>query len=193
MIDTLNISLAKAQTHSMSEKDLIEAAKKNPEDFRVLYDRYFPQIFGFAYNRTGDKQTSADITSQVFLKALLGLKKFKYRGVPFSAWLIRIAMNECTQYFRDFKKNRVVVLDEQFSGLLIEEVTDAWIEKEQQYEQLEKVMSELETSEIQLLELRFFERRPFKEVAFILGLSENNTKGRLYRLLSKIKRKIKNQ
>jgi RNA polymerase sigma-70 factor (ECF subfamily) len=93
------------------EESLILKSQADPEAFRPLYEKYFKRMFLFVYHRVNDKATSADITSQVFLKALLNINKFSFRGLPFSAWLFRIALNECNDFFRKNNRYRHVTMD----------------------------------------------------------------------------------
>lgn len=83
------------------EQSKIDAAKKDPKHFRYFYDRHYKEIFLFIFRRTDDEEVSADLAQQVFLKAMQGMDRYTYRGIPFSAWLYRIASNEVMQYFRD--------------------------------------------------------------------------------------------
>ena len=94
------------------EEELIRNAQVNPDEFRLLYERYFKKIFLFVLHRIGDKAMTADITSQVFLKALIHINKFSFRGLPFSSWLFRIALNECNSFFRSNKRHRIVTLED---------------------------------------------------------------------------------
>src|SRR5687767_5867099 len=86
-----------------SEEKLIKAAQDNPRNFEPLYKRYFERITRFVYHRVEDKELAFEITSQVFYKALDNIKKYKPMGVPFSAWLFRIAGNELNQLYRKNK------------------------------------------------------------------------------------------
>src|SRR4051812_22341421 len=88
----------------------IEAAKADPDKFGLLYDRYFKNIFVFVFRRTDNEELSADLTQHVFMKAMMNIKKYEFKGVPFSAWLFRIASNEVNMYFRKTNKERVVSL-----------------------------------------------------------------------------------
>ncbi len=176
----------KSDKEIQQELQLIEAAKENPARFGVLYDKYYKSIFVFIYRRTEDEELTADITSQVFLKALINLRQYKFKGVPFSAWLFRIAFNEINMYFRKNNSQRVVSLD-QNSILQIAQESDL----EENAEGISKMMSALkkmEEYEIQLIELRFFEKRSFAEVAEIVGITENNAKVKVYRILDKLKK-----
>src|ERR1035437_7125274 len=102
----------------------VDAAKLNPARFDVLYDNYYKSIFIFVHRRTGDEEVSADITSQVFLKALLNIKKYEFKGVPFSAWLFRIAFNEINMYFRKNNSVRVVSLERSSIAQIVTEVQE---------------------------------------------------------------------
>ena len=73
------------------ELAILNRAKTDPEVFGFIYEKYYQQIFLFIDRRVDDYATSGDLTSQVFLKAMLNLKKYKFKGLPYSAWLYRIA------------------------------------------------------------------------------------------------------
>ena len=173
-----------------AEFKLIEAAKLDINRFGPLYDKYYKQIFNYLYQRLDDKETAFDVTSQVFLKAMTNLSKYQFKGVPFSSWLYRIAYSELMQLFREKKAQRTVNADVSDLKHLCEEI------KENYYDDflpvLSKVLAELDELELQLVEMRFFEKRPFKEVAEVLELSETNAKVKLHRLLEKIKKLLKN-
>jgi RNA polymerase sigma-70 factor (ECF subfamily) len=73
------------------ERELVERAKSNREAFGELYDQYYSRIFGYVLKRTANIEVAEDVTSEVFFKALKNLRQFRWRGVPFSSWLYRIA------------------------------------------------------------------------------------------------------
>src|SRR5688572_30356328 len=80
---------------NLSDEEIeIREAKADPALFRPLYDRYYERIFKFLYQRLDEKEDAFDLCSQVFLKALTNLGKYRSVGVPFSSWLYRIARNE---------------------------------------------------------------------------------------------------
>lgn len=84
------------EARQVEENEIIEAAKNDPVQFKPLYEKYFKRIFLFVYHRVEDRDITADLTSQIFLKAMQRMHQFKFRGLPFSSWLYRIAINECT-------------------------------------------------------------------------------------------------
>ncbi|HEX6889547.1 MAG TPA: sigma-70 family RNA polymerase sigma factor [Chryseolinea sp.] len=169
------------------EESLILKSQADSEAFRPLYEKYFKRIFLFVHHRVGDKSLTADITSQVFLKALLNINKFSFRGLPFSSWLFRIALNECNDFFRKNKRYRLVSMEEGMVDHLYEELT-AETRLEDLRQQLPSILQKLSVNELQIIELRFFEQRPFKEVGDILGISETYAKVRVYRILEKMKK-----
>ena len=177
----------KESIHFEGEEHLIEAAKLDPSQFRVLYEKYFKRIFVFIYHRVEDRDLASDLTSQVFLKAMQRINQFTSRGLPFSSWLFRIAVNECNDYFRKTKRSKMVYVDDTSFHHLFEEM---FLEDPQS--QLEKklhlVLERLKPDELQIIELRFFEGMPFQMVAEILGISEVYAKVRTYRILDKMKK-----
>ncbi len=171
-----------------TEQLIIEAAKQNPENFGPLYDKYYKQIFGYVYQRMDCKDTAFDLTSQVFLKALSNLEKYEYKGVPFASWLYRIAHSEVMQLFRTKKNIRTVNADIGDLKNICEEVEEEYME---QYKGiLMSVIKDLPEDDLQLVELRFFEKRAFKEIAEILNITETNAKVKLYRILERVKKTL---
>ncbi|MCE5300834.1 MAG: sigma-70 family RNA polymerase sigma factor, partial [Spirochaetia bacterium] len=83
-----------------TERQLIECAKKDPQAFGLLYDKYYDRILRYAMYRTGSAEAGRDITSETFFKALKHIGSFRWKGFPFSSWLYRIAGNEIKMYFR---------------------------------------------------------------------------------------------
>ena len=171
-----------------AEWEEIQAAQGNPALFRPLYDRYYEAIFRFIFRRTHEESLSADICSQVFLKALQKLKSYQFKGVPFSAWLYRIASNEVTQHFRKSSKNRVVSVEEGRIADIADEIESK--DNAEFREAMIKSLDDLSDKDLEVIELRFFEQRPFKEVAGILGITESNAKVKTYRILAKLKKHI---
>jgi RNA polymerase sigma-70 factor (ECF subfamily) len=178
-----------ATTEQISSEFMqIEAAKRDANYFAPLYDKYYKQIFGYIYQRMEDKETAFDVTSQVFLKALTNLHKYEFKGVPFGSWLYRIAHSEVMQVFRDKKAQRTVNADVSDIKHLFEEIQENYYEDFMPA--LSRIMKGLPEDELQLIEMRFFEKRAFKEIAEIMMMTENNAKVKLYRVLERIKKTL---
>lgn len=173
------------------ELQQVEAAKADPARFGVLYDKYYKPIFVFIYRRTGNEELTADLASMVFMKAMMNIRKYEYRGVPFSAWLFRIAFNEVNMYFRKSNSERVVSLEKTDISTMIDDMEESGTEENKQV--IMNALGQLPEEAVQLIELRFFEKRSFSEVGDIMGITENNAKVKVYRILDKMKSLILRQ
>lgn len=168
------------------EYEVIQKAITDPSHFEVLYNKYYDRIVAFVYQRLDDKEMAFDITSQVFLKALTHLPNYKFKGLPFSAWLFRIAYNELCDLFKRNEQYRTVNID---THLLKELIEEADIETKEYYlKSMVDSISELPPSELELIEMRFFDEMSFREIGSTLGITENNAKVKVYRLLDKVKK-----
>jgi len=167
---------------------LIEAAKTDPERFAPLYNKYYRQIFNYVHQRMDSKDTAFDITGQVFLKALTNLGKYQFKGVPFASWLYRIAHNEVMQLYRSQKDKRAINADIGDLKFICEENETPFFEE--YIPAIKKLIQDLNHDDLQMVELRFFEKRPFKEIAEILEITEVNAKVRMYRIIEKLKKSL---
>jgi RNA polymerase sigma-70 factor (ECF subfamily) len=101
-------SLRQSQTAEPDERLLIEAAQRDPARFAALYDLYFDRIYAYVARRASSRDEAEDIVSEVFHKALANLRRFEWRGAPFSAWLYRIAANEITDHAEWVGRERAI-------------------------------------------------------------------------------------
>jgi RNA polymerase sigma-70 factor (ECF subfamily) len=168
-----------------AEEREIAAAQKDPRQFKPLYERYYERVLRFVYGRVTSKEEAYDITQQVFLAAIENLPKYKSVGVPFNAWLFRVASNELGKHYRKNNVRQSISIDDtQVADVLLEmgeensAATDA---------RLMKAIQQLEQEEADLLQMRFFDKVPFKDLADMLGITETAAKARVYRLLEKLK------
>jgi len=168
-----------------SELEWIQLAKRDPEKFAPLYEKYHEQIFRYIYQRMDDKELAFDVTSQVFLKAMNNLHKYEYRGVPFGSWLYRIAKSELYQAFRDRSSKRAINIETVHLATFMDVFEDE--ENEINKKRLLSSIAELKEADVHLIEMRFFEQRPYKEMGEILGITENNAKVKTFRALEKLK------
>lgn len=168
------------------ELKLIASAKLNPANFAPLYDRYYKPIYLFIYKRYRDKELTADLTSQVFLKAMLNIQKYQDKGFPFSAWLFRIAFNEMNMLHRKSSKYKEVEVREKDAIEFLDEID---IElKEKNIETILSFLEKMEEEQQRLIQLRFFDKLSFKEIGDLLMVTEDNAKVRLYRAIEKLKK-----
>ena len=168
------------------ERQLIEAAKADPARFAPIYEKYFHQIYLFVFKRIRNEDLSGDITSRVFLKALLNITKYEDRGFPFSSWLYRIASNEINMFFRKSNKTVEVEIMECDVIVLMDEIKEK--NDIDRQELVIEAINQLPLDQAELIELRFFEKMSFKEIGEIFNISEGNAKIKVYRILEKIKK-----
>jgi len=154
----------------ISKEDLqVKAAAKGDEQaFAGLYDTYLDSVYRFIYLRVEDQQTAEDITSNVFLRAWEKLGNYQFRGVPFRAWLFRIARNAVIDHYRTRKENAPleVVLNSRDDNLLpVSQQVGLRIEAEQ----VMVSMQHLTEDQRNVLTLKLVHGLNTKEVAKTLG------------------------
>jgi RNA polymerase sigma-70 factor (ECF subfamily) len=176
----------------MSEEELrreyavLERSRKDPRAFGELYEKYFDRIFNFIYRQTDDEDLTADLCSQTFLNALRNVGRYEFRGYPFSAWLYKIATNEVNKHYRKQKTEKVFSIEEVRIRELIDQAQFEW--DEEVIARLMSYLKELPTEMLEVLELRFYEEKDFREIAFILDITESGAKMRTYRALDRLRR-----
>lgn len=167
------------------ERIQIENAKKNPEKFGPLYRKYYEPIFRYVYKRMDDLDLVEDVTSMVFVKAISNIHRYEFRGIPFSSWLFRIAKSELNQAFRNKKAERTVRLDKVIIGHMMEELVEN--DSEINRKKLLNALTRLKPDQLELIEMRFFEKRSFREIGDLLNMTENNAKVKSFRAVNKLK------
>src|SRR5919201_2442451 len=95
-----------------SEPQLVERAKRDPDAFGALYEKYVDRIYSYVYYRTGDAREAEDLTARVFYRALTHIPEFNQRGAPFVAWLYRIAHNLVANWRPDKSPHPALPLDD---------------------------------------------------------------------------------
>lgn len=174
------------------EWEIIKMSVHNPSNFSVIYEKYYEQIFRFVYARLDEKDLAHDIANQTFLKALQNLSSYENRGIPFSSWLYRIAFNELSSFFRKKKNFRTINIDSVSAVQIAGEINEDDSEQSSKLQKLTTALQFLSQDELFIVEMRFFEKRAFKEIGEILSITENNAKVKLYRILDKMRSLILN-
>lgn len=179
----------KTENQILDELQEVEAAQKDPSRFEVLYNRYHEPIFRYIYSRVDNKHLASEIVSQTFYKALLNLENYTHKGLPFSSWLYRIAYNEMNMHFRKDARSRTVNVETEQLVNIMEEIEEDFFSEHK--ERLASVLAALDEEKLNLIEMRFFQKLSFKEIADITGITENNAKVKVYRTLDRIKKDFK--
>jgi RNA polymerase sigma-70 factor (ECF subfamily) len=166
---------------------LVLAAKADPEAFVALYDRYFDQVFGYVRLRIGDRSTSEDVTSQVFVTALAKLDGFRGRG-PFAAWLFRIARNAVRSEQR--RRRPVGDADALLPSLAASDPDPAEVTlARERRARLHAAVAGLGRDEQHLLALRYGAGMSFQEIANGLGIAPGAARVRVHRVIEQLRRR----
>jgi RNA polymerase sigma-70 factor, ECF subfamily len=166
---------------------LVEAAQKDPSRFADLYERHFDGVYSFVVKQTRDREAAQDITSEVFHSALTNLGHFEWRGVPFFAWLLRIASNAVADHFgravreRKFSETERAQLEKYHASSA--ELLIKW----DRYAQVFRLVRELPDDQRRIVELRFAEEKSIREIARDLGRSEGAIKQLQFRALEALR------
>jgi RNA polymerase sigma-70 factor (ECF subfamily) len=167
------------------------AARGDREAFGALYERYVFRVFRHVYYLTSDPHTAEDLTAQTFLNALEAIPRYEMRGVPFLAWLLRIAYN-LTVNHRKVRKNGTTPLPE---GLEIEGTTyspEASCEAKADGERVWEGVRRLRGDQRQVIVMRFIDGLSYPDIARVLGKSVGAVRVIQYRALVALRRKLQN-
>ena len=172
------------------EARLVEQAKHDPEAFGLLYEQHVERIYTYVYYRTGSQQDAEDLTARTFFKALDHIGNYTSRGIPFSAWLYRIAHNLVANWHRDRSRRPVVPLDQHIavSEIAIHPEVEA-IAHEEQGILLEAVRA-LPDDRQQLLILKFVERMSNAQIGEVMGRTEGAIKSLYHRTLNTLREDV---
>ncbi len=166
-----------------SDLDLVKQAKTDPTAFGKLYERYITKIYNYVYYRTGNHHDAEDLTSRVFYRALMHVEEYVDRGVPFSAWLYRIAHNLVANWHRDHARRQDVDLDDvQLIGEA-HEIPEWAAESNERRQRLLAAIRRLPEERQELLILKFVEQLSNAEVGQIMGRTEGAIKSLYHRTL----------
>jgi RNA polymerase sigma-70 factor (ECF subfamily) len=162
---------------------LVAWAREDSAAFGELYTRYVKRIYNYVYYRTGNHHDAEDLTSRVFFRAIAHIDQYTDRGVPFSAWLYRIAHNLVANWHRDRGRQRVVPLDDHLATGAGPEMPEVATESDEEQERLLESIRDLPAERQQLLILKFVERLSNAEIGAIMNRTEGAIKSLYHRTL----------
>jgi len=155
------------------ESLVLRAQKHDQEAFAQLYEAYFDKIYRYVTFKLGNEMEAEDITQQVFLNTLQSISSFKWKGVPFSAWLFRIAHNQVVDHLRK-KRRATVPLDESLPAS--NDNPQQLAEHKLDIERLLSASGRLTEAQREVISLRFSSELPVAEVARVMGKSQGAVK-----------------
>ena len=163
--------------------DLTRDPKITKEAFGELYERYVTKIYNYVYYRTGNHHDAEDLTARVFFRAMGHIDSYTDRGVPFQAWLYRIAHNLVANWHRDRGRRKIIPLDEFVATRLATDAPDKHAEAKEERERLMAAIRRLPDERQQLLALKFVENLSNAEIGAIMDRTEGAIKSLYHRTL----------
>ena len=193
----LSIEISEAVAHSVeisAESALIVQARQDPAAFGILYERYVDRVYAYIYHRVGNAQDAEDLTARTFYRALGKFDTYEDRGLPFSAWLFRIAHNLVANWHRDHSRRRFLSIDRLWAHgsnrrapeALIERPEDL-VEQEEKHEALWAAINRLPEDRRDLLIHKFSSRLSNVEIGELMNKSESAVKSLYFRTLSSLR------
>lgn len=166
--------------------DLARGGEDRPaskEAFGELYERYVEKIYSYVFYRTGNHHDAEDLTARVFFRAMAHIESYTERGVPFQAWLYRIAHNLIANWHRDRGRRKIIALDDFIATNLKSDAPDRQAEENEERESLLKAIRRLPEERQQLLSLKFVDHLSNAEIGAHMNRTEGAIKSLYHRTL----------
>ena len=181
---------AQALSAAQEEALLVERAKAEPAAFGILYERYIDRVYAYIYHRVGNAQDTEDLTARTFYRALDKLHTYEDRGLPFSAWLFRIAHNLVANWHRDRGRRRFLSLDKLWSHSKEGDTPEEQFEREENHAALWEAIDRLPEDRRTLLLYKFGSRLSNLEIGELLQKSESAIKSLYFRTLATLRKEL---
>jgi RNA polymerase sigma-70 factor (ECF subfamily) len=168
----------RALDYKTDERLMIEAAQRDPSRFAEIYEHNFERVYAYIVRRVGNRDEAQDLTAEVFHEALANLSQFEWRGVPFVAWLLRIAANAIADRWKRSAREPVAT-DEPVEIGVDEEV--------ERRAMLSQLVEGLPPEQRLVIVRRFVDQRSIREIAQELKRSEGAVKQLQFRALQALR------
>lgn len=178
---------------AMTDQELVPMAHDDQEAFGELYERYMPKIYSYIYYRTGNQHDAEDLTAKVFHRAIEHIRHYEEKGVPFQAWLYRIAHNLVANFHRDGGRRKIISLDDYVAQTLKSDAPDKQAEKNEEQGRLTLALQRLPAERQQLLLLKFVEDKSNAEIGEIMNRTEGAIKSLYHRTLLALRDELRLQ
>lgn len=173
----------KPQKKEAEEQLLVGAAQKDPRRFAELYEKNFDRIYAYVMGRVHNREEAEDLTAEVFHQALANLGRFEWRGVPFAAWLLRIASNSVADYWQRAARARRDPPREDTEEINLEEI--------EQRARLFQLVRSLPADQRRVVLKRFVQHRSVREIAREFGRTEGAVKQLQFRALENLRARMR--
>lgn len=170
-----------------AEWELVRRAQRYEEDaLQQLYEKYHPKIYNYAFLQMGDVQAAEDLAADVMLKMLESVRKYEFKGLPFGAWVFRIARNRLIDLHRRRKRRGEVDLNEALVSTLSN--PQALAELALDRGQIQVALKYLTDEQRQVIVLKFIEGFDNRSIGRVMGRSDGAIKSLQHRALAALRR-----
>lgn len=173
----------KGSGQARQERLLVDAAQKDPSRFAELYTNNFERVYAFVARRIRERQIAEDLTADVFHKALANLPGFDWRGIPFAAWLLRIAANVINDHWKRSAREELLEDPPEASN-------EVSLEQVERGARLFRMVEHLPPDQRRVIGMRFAEGKTIREIARELGRSEGAIKQLQFRGLETLRMQL---
>jgi RNA polymerase sigma-70 factor (ECF subfamily) len=174
-------------SHEPDERILVEAAQRDPARFAELYERNFDRVYAYVARRLAGRSDVEDVTAEVFRQALVNLGHFEWRGVPFLAWLLRIAANAVTDHWRRVSREQLLP---NADGPEPSPTHPADIDAVERRALLFRLVRTLPADQRRVIEMRFAEEKGVREIARELSRTEGAVKQLQFRAIQNLRAQL---
>ncbi len=172
------------------EAALVLQARQDPTAFGLLYERYVERVYAYIYHRVGNQQDTEDLTARTFYRALDKLHTYEDRGLPFSAWLFRIAHNLVANWHRDRSRRRFLSLERIWAHSRVEDTPEVHVEQAETQAALWAAINRLPSERRDLLLYKFSSRLSNLEIGELMNKSEGAIKSLYFRTLASLRKDL---
>jgi RNA polymerase sigma-70 factor, ECF subfamily len=167
----------------LDENRLVELARGDPEAFGELYRRNVNRIYTYVFYRVGNAADAEDLTARTFYQALGGIHRYVDQGVPFLAWLYRIAHNLVANHHRTRARWKETSLEQRENQVNAAERPERMVESSERRRALLSAIGRQPEERQHLLVLKFTERLSNEEIGRLMGRTESSVKSLYFRTL----------
>jgi len=178
----------------LEDSELVDLTKTGDKDaYGELYERYVEKIYNYIYYRTGNNHDAEDLTARVFFRAMGHIDTYTDRGVPFQAWLYRIAHNLVANWHRDRNRRKIIPLDDYIAGTLELDAPEHEALDKEEREALLAAVRKLPEDRQLLLNLKFVDHMSNADIGVIMDRTEGAVKSLYHRTLLALRETLESE
>lgn len=171
-----------------NEAAIIERAKSDDSAFEILYNHYFPKIYGYILKRTGHHEAAQDLVSEIFIKVFCNLTKYSHQDYGFSAWIFRIATNHLIDHYRQSNRQKEINFEAIQDLAAVPANPQDLVQAEKNKKIVNEIINQLPRRYQKIINLKYFAELSNEEIALALSVSRQNVRVLIHRTLRKFQK-----